>query len=101
MVRQIPTVMTIAGSDPSGGAGIQSDLKTFAAHGVTGTSVIASLTVQSSQGVRECHDIPPEVVASQITALWEDGRPAAIKTGMLGNAAIVETVARILKRRRA
>jgi len=94
------TALTIAGSDSSGGAGIQADLKTFAAHRVWGLSVVASITAQNSAGVTSTYDPPPEVVASQLAALLEDGRPGAVKTGMLGNDACVEAVARLLKRNR-
>lgn len=93
-------VLTIAGSDPSGGAGIQADLKTFAAHRLFGLSVITSVTSQNSKGVRGRHDLPPEVVEEQLRAILEDGRPAAVKTGMLGNEALVECAARILKKSR-
>ena len=93
-------VLTIAGSDSSGGAGIQADLKTFAAHRLTGLSVIASVTSQNSGGVRGRHDLPPEVVEEQLRAAFADGRPQAVKTGMLGNDVIVEAVARLLKKNR-
>jgi hydroxymethylpyrimidine/phosphomethylpyrimidine kinase len=87
------TVLTIAGSDPSGGAGIQADLKTFAAHGVYGLSVITALTAQSTQAVEGVLEAPTEFVVKQIDAVVTDIRPDAIKTGMLGNAEIVEAVA--------
>jgi hydroxymethylpyrimidine/phosphomethylpyrimidine kinase len=94
------TALTIAGSDSSGGAGIQADLKTFAAHRVTGQSVVASITAQNTRGVLSTFHPPSGVVADQLEALFADGQPDAVKTGMLGNAENVQTVARLLKRRR-
>ncbi|QPJ60496.1 MAG: bifunctional hydroxymethylpyrimidine kinase/phosphomethylpyrimidine kinase [Candidatus Nitronauta litoralis] len=99
-MKTLSTVLTVAGSDPSGGAGLQADLKTIAAHGLFGTSVVTSLTVQNTQGVSASHDIDPEVVAAQIDSLLADEKPAATKTGMLGNEAIVERIAKIFKRRK-
>ncbi len=95
--NEIQTALTIAGSDPSGGAGIQADLKTFAAHGVHGLSVIASITAQNTRGVVGTHDLTPEVVADQLAAVFADKKPDAVKTGMLGNEAVVEAVAGKLK----
>ena len=92
--------LTIAGSDPSGGAGIQADLKTFSAHRLIGLSVITSVTSQNSSGVQSRHDLPSEVVEEQLRAVFEDGRPEAVKTGMLGNDNLVEVVARFLKKKR-
>jgi len=86
------TVLTIAGSDSSGGAGIQADLKTFQALGVYGTSAITAVTVQNTQGVRAVHDIPVDVLAAQIDAVAEDIGVDAVKTGMLSSAAIIATV---------
>jgi len=85
--------LTIAGSDSGGGAGIQADLKTFAAFNVYGMSVIASVTAQNTVGVRAIHDLPPEMVAEQIEAVMEDITVDAAKTGMLSNSNIIETVA--------
>lgn len=96
----IKKVLTIAGSDSSGGAGIQADLKTFAAHHLTGLSVITSVTSQNSSGVHGRYDLPPEVVEEQLRAVFEEGRPSAVKTGMLGNDAVVECLVRFLKRKR-
>ncbi len=87
------SVLTIAGSDPSAGAGIQADLKTFAALGVYGTSAITSLTAQNTMGVSGVFDVPPEFVGQQIDAVVTDIRPDAVKTGMLANAAIIDAVA--------
>lgn len=84
--------LTIAGSDSGGGAGIQADLKTFAAHGVYGVSAISALTAQSTQGVQRMSTVEPAMVAAQIAAVAEDFTIAAVKTGMLGTAAIVTAV---------
>ena len=87
------TAMTIAGSDSGGGAGIQADLKTFAAHGVFGTSAITALTAQNTVAVEGVFAIPPEFVARQIDAVVKDIGADAVKTGMLSNRRIIETVA--------
>jgi len=89
----VKTVMTIAGSDSSAGAGIQADLKTFAAFGVYGTSVVTAITAQNTQGVRLVEALSPETVAAQIDAVVSDIGADVVKTGMLGNAAIVDVVA--------
>ena len=85
--------LTIAGSDSGGGAGIQADLKTFQQFGVFGTSVIVAITAQNTRGVRAVHAIPEAMVAEQLAALAEDLPPAALKTGMLATAALVNQVA--------
>jgi hydroxymethylpyrimidine/phosphomethylpyrimidine kinase len=85
--------LTIAGSDSGGGAGIQADLKTFAALGVFGTSAVTALTAQNTRGVRGVHPIPAEFVIAQIEAVRDDLNLAATKTGMLANAATVRAVA--------
>lgn len=85
--------LTIAGSDPSGGAGIQADLKTFHQHGVYGCAVIALLTVQDTTRVRRVQVLAPEFVGEQLDAVLEDIAPGAAKTGALGSAAVVEAVA--------
>jgi hydroxymethylpyrimidine/phosphomethylpyrimidine kinase len=90
--------LTIAGSDSGGGAGIQADLKTFAALGVYGASVITSVTAQNTQEVTGIHDLPPEFVALQFDTVVSDLPVDAIKTGMLSNAAIIGTVSQRLKR---
>ena len=97
----IPVALTIAGSDSSGGAGIQADLKTFAALGVYGASVITALTAQNSKGVLAMHAAPPDIVAAQLDAVFSDLDIAAVKIGMLANAAIIEAVAAALARHRA
>jgi len=85
--------MTIAGSDPSGGAGLQADLKTFHQHGVYGTSVVTLLTVQNTQKVESVEVLGPEFVVSQLDAVLDDIPPTAGKTGALGNAAVIEAIA--------
>lgn len=85
--------LTIAGSDPSGGAGIQADLKTFHQHGVYGTSAITLITVQNTHSVRRVSVLDPGLVREQIEAVVSDIAPGAAKTGALGNLAVVETVA--------
>lgn len=94
--RAVRAVLTIAGSDPSGGAGIQADLKTFAALGVYGTSAVTAITVQNTRGVTDIHSLPPVLVADQIAAIASDITLYATKVGMLATAAIVgATVATI------
>ena len=93
-----PTVLTIAGSDPSGGAGIQRDLRTFSAFHVAGLSAISAITVQSSRGVVSIHPIDADVLADQLSAILEDTRPDAVKIGMLANALQVRIVADALRR---
>jgi hydroxymethylpyrimidine/phosphomethylpyrimidine kinase len=87
------TALTIAGSDSGGGAGIQADLKTFAAHGVYGTSAVTAVTAQNTMGVTGLHAIPADMVTAQIEAVAGDIGVDAVKIGMLANAAIVEAVA--------
>lgn len=91
--RGLPTALTIAGSDSGAGAGIQADLKTFAAHGVYGTSAITALTAQNTIGVEGVHAVPDDFVTQQIEAVVADLGCDAVKTGMLANTAIVEAVA--------
>jgi len=87
-------VMTIAGSDSGGGAGIQADLRTFALLGMHGCVAVAAVTVQNSLGVRGFHEIPVDVIAGQISAVTSDIGIQAAKTGMLASAEIIDTVAR-------
>jgi hydroxymethylpyrimidine/phosphomethylpyrimidine kinase len=93
----VQTVLTIAGFDPSSGAGVTADLLVFAAHNLFGTSCITSLTVQSTLGVRSSHPVDPHIVADTLACLNEDLPLAGIKIGMLGTAEIVETVAAFLE----
>lgn len=92
-MARIPRALTIAGSDSGGGAGIQADLKTFAALGVYGMSAITALTAQNTLGVRGVVEIDPDFVSSQVRAVVEDIGVDAVKTGMLANAAIIRQVA--------
>lgn len=89
----IPVALTIAGSDPSGGAGIQADLKTFHQFGVYGEAAVTLLTVQNTVGVDRVECIPADLVTAQVRAAIGDIRPGAAKTGALGNRAVVEAVA--------
>jgi len=93
VTQRTPIALTIAGSDSGGGAGVQADLKTFAALGVYGASAITALTAQNTLGVRAIHAVPPKIVRAEINAVMDDFYVAAIKIGMLANAAIVEAVA--------
>jgi hydroxymethylpyrimidine/phosphomethylpyrimidine kinase len=96
--RTPPIALTIAGSDPSGGAGIQADLKTFTALGVYGASVITALTAQNTVGVTGVHKVPADFIRAQFDAVTSDLKIAAIKTGMLGDFETVTTVAALLAR---
>ncbi len=87
------TVLTIAGSDSIGGAGIQADLKTMCAHKVYGMTVIAALTAQNTMGVQAIHTPPPEFVTTQMDSVFSDIFPDAVKIGMLANASIIQAVA--------
>ncbi|HYO80548.1 MAG TPA: bifunctional hydroxymethylpyrimidine kinase/phosphomethylpyrimidine kinase [Bryobacteraceae bacterium] len=91
-----PVALTVAGSDPSGGAGIQADLKTFHRFGAYGEAVITLITVQNTRSVERVEILDPELVAAQIRAVLADIPPRAAKTGALGNAAVIEAVAREL-----
>jgi hydroxymethylpyrimidine/phosphomethylpyrimidine kinase len=95
-----PIALTIAGSDPSGGAGIQADLKTFHQFGVYGEAVITLITVQNTLGVKRVECLEADLVTAQVEAVLEDIPPVAAKTGALGNRAIVETVAALARRHR-
>ena len=88
-----PTVLSIAGSDPSGGAGIQADLKTFSALGAYGCAALTALTAQNTRGVTGIHPVPPEFVRDQVLTLVDDVQVDAVKIGMLGSAAVAEAVA--------
>ena len=94
----IPVALTIAGSDSSGGAGVQADLKTFAALGVYGASVITALTAQNTTGVRGIHQVPADFVTAQIDAVFADLDVKAVKIGMVAQRAAIEAIATGLKR---
>jgi hydroxymethylpyrimidine/phosphomethylpyrimidine kinase len=96
-----PIAVTIAGSDSSGGAGIQADLKTFAALGVYGATVITALTAQNTRGVSAIHDVPPDFIAAQIDAVFSDLSVGAVKIGMLSQPATIQAVAAGLDRHKA
>ncbi len=93
----IANVLSIAGVDPSGGAGVLADIKTFSALGVYGAGVVTALTAQNTRAVTGVHAVPPEFIAQQIDTLFADVRIDAVKIGMLGTAAIVEIVASRLR----
>lgn len=92
--------VSIAGSDASGGAGLQADLKTFSACGVYGATIVTALTAQNTRGVQAIHDVPPDFVAAQMDSVFSDLAVNAAKIGMLSNAAIIEAVAAGLSRHR-
>src|SRR5216117_3327026 len=97
-MKLVRKALTIAGSDSGAGAGIQADLKTFAALGVYGSSVITAVTAQNTCQVTGIHAIPSEMVANQMEAVLTDIGSDTIKTGMLANAEIIQVVADILRR---
>lgn len=101
MPPRIPRLLSIAGSDPSGGAGVQADLKTFSAFGCYGMAAITALTAQNTRGVIAACPVAPDIVAAQIEAVLSDMSPDAIKIGMLATAEIAQTVAEILSRQDA
>lgn len=86
------SALSIAGSDPSGGAGIQADLKTFSALGVYGAAAITAVTVQNTMGVKYVHALPPQVVHDQIVAVMEDIHPDAVKIGMVNDASTLDAI---------
>ena len=92
-MKAVPRAMTIAGSDSGGGAGIQADLKTFAALGVYGTSVLTAITAQNTLRVTDVLELPTSLIGSQIDAVLSDIGADAVKTGMLSSSAIIQTVA--------
>ena len=89
----IPIALTIAGSDSSGGAGIQADLKSFAALGVYGASVITALTAQNTRGVTGIHQVPADFVTAQIDAVFDDLDVGAVKIGMVADLAVIDAIA--------
>ena len=96
MPQTIKQVLTIAGSDSGGGAGIQADLKAMSANGVFAMSVITAITAQNTEEVTDVFELPPSIIASQLDAVFDDFDVAAVKTGMLSSTAIVETVVKML-----
>src|SRR5215813_467539 len=95
-----PIALTIAGSDSSGGAGIEADLKTFSALGVYGASVITALTAQNTEGITAIHEVPSAFIAAQMDAVFSDLAVGAVKIGMLGNGDAIAAVASGLDRHR-
>lgn len=96
----IPNTLTIAGSDPSGGAGIQTDLKTFSALGCYGTSVITALTAQNTRGVSGVHPVPADFIVAQLEAVLDDISIDAVKIGMVASREVAEVIAEALRARR-
>ena len=96
MPQTIKQVLTIAGSDSGGGAGIQADLKAMSANGVFAMSVITAITAQNTEEVTDVFELPPSIIASQLDAVFDDFDVAAVKTGMLSSTAIVEIVVKML-----
>ncbi len=99
-MKQYVTCMTIAGSDPSGGAGIQADLKTFAALGCYGQAAVTALTVQNTQGVSKSVNADATLVYEQVDAVWSDWLPDAVKIGITGTADIVSAIASLIDKHR-
>lgn len=95
---RLPNVLTIAGSDSGGGAGVQADLKAFSALGAYGASVLCALTAQNTRAVTAIHDVPPEFVTAQIDAVFDDLRIDAVKIGMLSRPEVIAAVAEGLRR---
>lgn len=93
MTSTLPPVLSIAGSDSSGGAGIQADLKTMLANGVFGMTAIAALTAQNTTGVRMVTNTPPDMLAAQIDAVFEDIPPLAVKIGMVSSVELIDVIA--------
>jgi hydroxymethylpyrimidine/phosphomethylpyrimidine kinase len=96
----IPNVLSIAGSDPSGGAGIQADLKTFAALGAYGMAAMTALTAQNTQGVTGVHELPPDFVAKQVETVFDDIRVDAVKIGMAGSGNTITQLGDVLQKRK-
>src|SRR6266705_5487233 len=101
MAEKPLVVLTIAGFDPSSGAGVTADIKTIAAHGCYGVACITALTVQSTQGVFRVEPVSPDLVVQTLSELAGDVEFAAIRIGMLGSAGVAEAVASLLSGRRA
>lgn len=100
-MKDIRKILTIAGSDPSGGAGIQADIKVITAHKMYAMNVSTRLTVQNTTGIRDIFVIPADFIAAQIDAIYEDIQPDAVKIGMVGNDVIVRIIAEKLREKKA
>ena len=96
----IPKVLSIAGSDPSGGAGIQADLKSFSANKTFGMSVITALTAQNTMGVQDIHLVPEGFIESQINSIFQDIIVDAVKIGMIANSSIASIISKNLRKRK-
>src|SRR5437867_13139311 len=96
-VSHVKQVLTIAGSDSGGGAGIQADIKAMSANGVFAMSVITAITAQNTEEITEVFELPTSIIAAQIDAVFDDFEVAAVKSGMLSSAEIVQTVTQMLK----
>jgi hydroxymethylpyrimidine/phosphomethylpyrimidine kinase len=96
MPTPVKQVLTIAGSDSGGGAGIQADIKAMSANGVFAMSVITAVTAQNTEEVTDVFELPTAVIASQLDAVFDDFEVAAVKTGMLASVAIVEVIVKML-----
>jgi len=99
VVNNVPSALSIAGSDSGGGAGAQADLKTFAAHGVYGTSVITAVTAQNTLGVTSVFELPTNLIEDQIDAIADDIWPSSVKIGMLSTSAIIHSVVGKIKQK--
>jgi hydroxymethylpyrimidine/phosphomethylpyrimidine kinase len=97
----VPIAVTIAGSDSSGGAGIEADLKTFSALGVYGAAIVTALTAQNTEGVFAIHDVPADFIVAQINAVFTDLQVDAVKIGMLGTGAAIDVIGAALDRYRS
>src|SRR6202023_4447014 len=98
VTQRLPIALTIAGSDSGGGAGIQADLKTFAAFGVYGASVVTALTAQNTQGVSGIHPVPAAFVSAQIDAVFADLAIGAVKIGMVAQPEVIDAIVAGLER---
>ena len=96
-MKQYPCILTIAGSDCSGGAGIQADIKTISALGAYAASAITAITVQNTCGVSAIHAVPPTYIQGQIQAVMTDIRPISVKIGMINDAGIIRAIAESLQ----
>src|SRR5438132_306829 len=99
MRKNLRCVLTIAGSDSGGGAGIQSDLKTFQNYGVYGTTVVTAITAQNTLGIQSSFVVPEKVIDAQLKSVLSDFKIKAVKTGMLGSVGAVQSIVRNLKGR--
>jgi hydroxymethylpyrimidine/phosphomethylpyrimidine kinase len=99
-MREMRTVLTVAGTDPSGGAGLHADLKTFTAHGVYGMGVVTAIVAQNTRGVYAIEKVSPGMVAAQLEAVFDDIVPDAVKIGMVPDADAIAAIARVLRKYR-